>query len=152
MHYLPDEKLRHSHIPGYGCDLLAGIIANHGLLLINKFRNFFLIRVKLLNYCTFIITSGHSTFFKSSALSSDWCPLWNLCIGTSRMNAKQYSMPFPNFWGSEIASWCCFPHRQCPIESSLLYRQNWKQVKYVHEINNLKCLQFTNHTLYIYLY
>ena len=40
MHYLPDKKLRHSYIPGYGSDWFAGIIINHVLDLTNKFSSF----------------------------------------------------------------------------------------------------------------
>ena len=32
MHYLPDQKLRHSHDPGYGSDWLTGIVINHNLI------------------------------------------------------------------------------------------------------------------------
>ena len=40
---------------------------------------------------------------------------------------------------------------QCPTDSYLLHnRQNLRQLKHLHERNNLKLWQFTHHNLYIY--
>ena len=36
MHYLHDKEHRHSYVPGYEPDWLAGIVVNHGLNLTNK--------------------------------------------------------------------------------------------------------------------
>ena len=54
------------------------------------------------------------------------------------------------FLDRQIVSCCCFPHRQCPTESSLLHRRpNLKQIKCMHKTNNLKWRQFTCCTLCI---
>ena len=37
MHYLPDKKLRHFHVPGYVPDWFALIVINHGQDLTKKF-------------------------------------------------------------------------------------------------------------------
>ena len=53
-----------------------------------------------------------------------------------------------------IESLSHFPYRQYPTDSCLLHsRQNLKQTKHLHEINNLKWWQFNHWTLcYIYIY
>ena len=41
MHYLPDKKLRYSHVPGYGTDWLNGIVVNHDLYSQQQIQEFF---------------------------------------------------------------------------------------------------------------
>ena len=76
MHYLPDEKLRHSHVSDYEPNWLAGIVINHGLDLTTNFRSSFLtwtIRVRLRCSRTFVITTGLDQFFSNSLSSSTAC-------------------------------------------------------------------------------
>ena len=107
MHYLPDKKLRHFHVPGYGPDWLDGIVVNHGLDLTLKFGCSFLIRTsrgRIPSCRTFVITIGLiQFFFESSSRSLEWQQkIWILCIRGFGMNAHQYSVLCPNFWISEL--------------------------------------------------
>ena len=63
-----------------------------------------MIREKLLSCHTFVINIGLIRLFLNSLhfAQINTKRLWNLHIGASGMNAKQYSMPFPNFWWSEL--------------------------------------------------
>ena len=105
MHHLPDKKLKHSYVPVYEPDWLAGIVFNHSLDLTKKFGNSLLNRMiseaaelpYLHNHWI------HPTLFESSALSSD-CHLDILkCLYWSfQHECQQYSMPFPSLWRSEL--------------------------------------------------
>ena len=58
--------------------------------------------------------------------SSDWCPhslkSWYWCIWCECHLVEHTVSNFLEKW---IASWCCFPHRQCPTHTCLLQsRQN----------------------------
>ena len=65
---------------------------------------------------------------------------------SSECYAVQYAVT--KFLEKWILSWCCFPHRQRPIHSSLMYsRQNPKQIKHIREINHLAIAP-----IYIYIY
>ena len=98
-------KLGHFHIPGYGPDWLAGIVT-HGLDLTNNFRSSFIIRtirVNLLSCHTFVIFIGLIQLFWILNTFLRLTPKhWNLYTGAFGVNAKQYSMSFPNFWWSEL--------------------------------------------------
>ena len=93
-------------VPGYGPDWLDGIVVNHGQDSTNKPGSSFLIgtiRVRLLSCSTFVIIIGIIQFWNFLHCSKiDTQTPWKLCTGASSTNAKQHSMPFPNFWGSEI--------------------------------------------------
>ena len=107
LHYLPDKKLRHSYISGYGPDWLAGIIINYGLDLTKKFGHFFLIKMnktRLLSCHMFVIIIGLIQLFLNSLHypQIDSKTLRNLHIEASSMNTMQYSIQFANFGMSEL--------------------------------------------------
>ena len=107
MHFQPDKKVRHFHVPGCRPDCIAGIVANHGQALSNKFRCCFLIRtikMKHPNCRTFVIIIWLIQLFSNLLHfpQIDTQTLWNLHIGASMVNAKLYRMSFPNFWMNEL--------------------------------------------------
>ena len=60
------EKLRHSHVPGYGHEWFAGTVINCGLNFIKKFGFSYLIwrfRLRLMSCSTFVILIGHIQLF-----------------------------------------------------------------------------------------
>ena len=146
MHYMPDKKLRHSHVRGYWFDWLTAIIVNHNLVLTHKFKSSFLIgmvRVRLPSCHTFVMT----------AQPLDWHPkhshkplYWRFqceCQAVEHAISKLMEV-----W---IASWCCFPHWQCTTDSGLLHsRQNRKQTK--GHAWNWKWWQFTHLCVCVYTY
>ena len=96
MHHQLNKKLRQS-MNGYESDWLARTVVNNGLDLNKKFRNSFLIRtiwVGLLSYRTFIITIRLIQVFSNPL----HCPqFYDQTHGRSSVvNAKEYSIPFPN--------------------------------------------------------
>ena len=97
----PDKKTRHTHIDLFHLQCLVSIMArisssNSGVSFPIR-----MIRVKLPNCCTFIIT--HPTFFKFPALTSVLhSTLWNLCIGALEVNATSYSMQQENFYRKDL--------------------------------------------------
>ena len=106
MHSLLDKKLRHSYVSGNGLDWLAVIVVKHVLDLSNKCTSFLIriVSVRLPRYHTFLIIIGLFWLFLNLLHypQIDNKILWNLCIDASSVNAKQYSMTFPNFWKSEL--------------------------------------------------
>ena len=72
VHYLPDKKLRHSHIPSYRLDWHAVIIINHGMDLTYKFVSSFLLWKKSMGRFQAAVSS-------KPPLDSSNC-FWILCI------------------------------------------------------------------------
>ena len=123
--------IRNSRVPSYGSDWLTGIVVNQGLDLIKKLGGSFLVRtikVRLSSYYTFGIPIGQCQIFTNPLHSKKihTKAIWKLCISVCECQAVQH--PVFKFLEDWIASWCCFPHRHCPTDSSFLLRkQNLKQ-------------------------
>ena len=90
--------------------------------------------------------------FINMNLSSDWH------LNTFKSLYWSFQREYPavqhavsKFLEEGIMLLCCFPHRQCLTNSSLLCsRQNLKRIKHMCEIDNFKWWQFIQHTLYIH--
>ena len=53
MHYLPDKKLRHCYVFGYGTDRMAEIVVNDDLDLSKIFSSFLNITIRISNWLKF---------------------------------------------------------------------------------------------------
>ena len=148
MHYLPDKKLRHSHVPDYGSDGLAGIVLNY---LTTKFRSFFLIRtIRAVMPSQPPLNSSNSFRFICNVLKltpkhSEICALlfsvWMLSSTACKFQisgAVNCVMQLPS------------SDRHCQTDSNLLHsRQSLKQSRHMREINYSKWQQFIHrHFLY----
>ncbi len=95
LHELPQKKLRYFLVPGYRADWSFSIMAwisptNLGVLFLSEWSEWFF-------WATIALDR---TGLLQLYLNPLHCPqidtqtLWNLHIGSSSMNAKQYSVPF----------------------------------------------------------
>ena len=111
----------------------------------------------------------NESIMSSSFVTTPNTMMWTGCLIFINMNMNLFSDRHTNtmkslywcFWHEcqavqqeeWIVSRCCFLHKQCPTDLSLLHnRLNLKQIKQMSKINNLKCWQFTHHALYKHIY
>ena len=131
MHNTPDKKLRNSHVPGYGSDWLAEIVAEYGQVLSNKFGSFFFyqrISVRFLCWWVSVFTIGLFQLFLNLMLCPDCYTeiLWNFRTGASVWMPSSTACCFKISRGMNCHG-ACFSHRQYPSDSSLLHiKQNLK--------------------------
>ena len=150
------NKLGHSHVPGDGFNLLAEIVVNQDLDFSNKFESPFLfrtVRMRLRSWCTIVITIRPIELI-SNLLHCSWIDtqtLWNVCIGTFGINARQHSMPFRNFWRSELCHGAAFLKDSAQLT---LICCTVDKTKKPHAGNNWFKFStiYTSHPLCVYIY
>ena len=129
IHDQPDKKLRHFHVPGY----MLGSLSIIAWISPNNSGVFFLLRIIWDAIISIKLIQLFSNLLHCPQIDTQ--TLWNLCIGSACMNAKQYSMLVSNFWKTELHHGAAFIHRHWSTNSNLLHsRHNPKQIKQMCEI------------------